>query len=234
MKHYLRNKRGVAMEMAIGTMLIINAMCMVLLVVAEMTGVLNKRTVETATMRVSAESIGEDFFRAHEKVRKAGFLINTDLICGLPGEDLSVFKHSLNSCISLQPENITVHTLSLKRGSVFTTEGAQKNEFGAVGEMIDCAHESLHGNGYVPYYMYRQKNMADNLENTGYCKPGTQCVYNIDMMEESATVIGIGAGAMSKIVSGDRIERLSSPKGFREYIERVDGTISAKKNFFLS
>ena len=74
--------------------------------------------------------------------------------------------------------------------------------------------------------------MADNLENTGYSLPGKQCKYNIDMMEEAATILGVGAGAMSKLIIGDRIERFSDPKGFREYCERIDDTLSRKKTFF--
>ena len=174
----------------------------------------------------------KDFFNAYELMKKAGFSINVDLICGLPGEDVAFFKESLDGCLILRPDNLTVHTLSLKRGSVFTLEGFQKNKFGQVKEMVDYAHKTLFSNGYAPYYMYRQKNMADNLENTGYCLPGKQCLYNIDMMEESATILGVGAGAMSKMIDGNKIERFSSPKGFREYIERIDKTIFDKKTFF--
>ena len=80
--------------------------------------------------------------------------------------------------------------------------------------------------------MYRQKNTADNLENTGFTVDGKQCVYNIDMMEEAATIIGSGAGSMTKLVGGGRIDRLASPKGFREYIERIDDVCARKKEFF--
>lgn len=195
----------------------------------------NPQTLCDDTLRLIGRShTSEDFYRAFHLIREGGFSINTDLICGLPGETSDVFRNSLNGCIALRPENITIHTLSFKRGTVFTLDGLQKREFGEVGKMIDCGHLALAESGYVPYYMYRQKNMEDNLENTGYCLEGTPCLYNIDMMEESATIIGVGAGAMSKRISGQKIERFSSPKGFREYIERIDGTISAKKNFFLA
>lgn len=162
------------------------------------------------------------------------FSVNADLIAGLPGEDIADFEFSLNRTSELRPDNITVHALSLKRGSRFNEEGRTKKADGATFAMCDYAIDELQSRGYSPYYMYRQKNTADNAENVGYCLPDKQCRYNIDMMEESITVFGAGAGAVSKLVSekNRRIERFANPKGFREYIERRESVIGGKKNFF--
>ena len=193
----------------------------------------NPQTFHNETLeRIGRKHTIEDFMTAYDLMTKAGFSVNVDLIAGLPGESYDDFLFSIDSAIRLKPDNLTVHTLSLKRGSSFTVEGMEKREYGLVGEMVSYAHSALDRAGYVPYYMYRQKNMADNLENTGYTLPGKQCVYNIDMMEESASIIGVGAGSMSKLIVGDRIERFSDPKGFREYCERIIDTIERKKTFF--
>lgn len=193
----------------------------------------NPQTFSDETLaRIGRNHTVDDFYRAFDLMQKGGFDINTDLIAGLPTETQSVFASGVDKCIALAPANITVHTLSLKRGSDFTLSGMEKGEYGAVADMVDYAHNALAASGYAPYYMYRQKNMADNLENTGYALPGKQCVYNVDMMEEAATIIGVGAGSMTKRVSGGRIERLSDPKGFREYCERADDVCRKKKLFF--
>lgn len=193
----------------------------------------NPQTFSDETLeRVGRKHTVADFLRTYEWMSKAGFSINTDLIAGLPGEEFDDFRHSVDSCILLRPDNITVHSLSLKRGAVFTSEGMEKNEYGRVDRMVRYAHNALHGAGYVPYYMYRQKNMADNLENSGYTIPGKQCAYNIDMMEESSSIFGVGAGSMSKMIIGNRIERFSDPKGFREYCERIEVTLEKRNEFF--
>ncbi|MBR2349460.1 MAG: coproporphyrinogen dehydrogenase HemZ [Clostridia bacterium] len=161
-------------------------------------------------------------YDAYELARKFKFDINMDLIAGLPGETFLDFKDSLSRAVALNPENITVHTLSLKRGSTLTVEGAQKTMDGTIKEMTDFSIDYLTQNEYVPYYMYRQKNMADGLENVGWCKKGKQCIYNIDYMEETTTVLSAGAGAMSKFVyhKDGRIERDCNAKGFEEYLRR--------------
>lgn len=173
-----------------------------------------------------------DFYASYETMKAAGFDINTDLIAGLPGENSSVFIDSVHKCLELKPDNVTIHTFSLKRGATFVSDGMGKAEFGSIKDAVEESHELLRSAGYVPYYMYRQKNTADNLENTGFCIDGKQCIYNVDMMEEAATIIGSGAGSMTKFVCGNKIERLSSPKGFREYIERIDDVCARKKEFF--
>lgn len=192
----------------------------------------NPQTFKQSTLDlIGRKHTVEDIYTAYDRVR-GRFDVNMDLIAGLPEESFDDFAESIEKTLDLRPENITVHTLSLKRGSVLTLSGAVKEADGLIKDMGDFAIEKLYDAGYVPYYMYRQKNMADNLENVGYCLPKKQCVYNVDMMEESISVIGSGAGAMSKKISGNRIDRLSDPKGFREYVERTDTILRQKKEFF--
>ncbi len=174
----------------------------------------------------------EDIFSTYSLAKEKGFVINMDFIAMLKNEDFDMFKNSIDTAINLRPHNITIHTLSLKRGSVITLEGEKKEFFGLANKMVGYGQQKLMDSGYLPYYMYRQKNTADNLENVGYCLEGYQCKYNIDMMEESISVISAGAGAMSKKVIGSRIERQSQPKGFREYCDRIDLIIKNKREFF--
>ncbi len=184
----------------------------------------NPQTLHDRTLqRIGRGHTTADFYRTYEGAAKYGFDINTDLIAGLPGESFEDFRYSLDTVLSLRPENVTVHTLSIKRGAIFKEEGQEKRVDGAVRAMADYAIDTLCGSGYLPYYMYRQKNMADNLENVGYCLPDKQCRYNIDYMEESNTVLSAGAGAVSKFVSvaENRIERRSNAKGFEEYLRRA-------------
>lgn len=192
----------------------------------------NPQTFKQATLDlIGRKHTVDDIYSAYEKVC-GRFDVNMDLIAGLPEESFDDFADSLKKTLDLRPENITVHTLSLKRGSVLTLSGAVKEADGLIKAMGDFAIEELYEAGYLPYYMYRQKNMADNLENVGYCLPKKQCVYNVDMMEESISVVGSGAGAMSKKISGNRIDRLSDPKGFREYVDRIDTILRQKEEFF--
>ncbi len=176
-----------------------------------------------------------DFYRAYELFSGKPFVKNIDLIAGLTGETTEMFRTSLDKAIALAPENITVHSLSLKRGAKLTELGAKKGEFGSVGDMLDYAHVELPAKGYGAYYLYRQKNCSDNLENTGYAKKGTECIYNVDIMEDTTSIIGVGAGAMSKLVSNhaSRIERYSTPKGLEEYLARIDEILDKKSAFFL-
>lgn len=194
---------------------------------------INPQTFKQSTLDLIGRKHSiEDIYDSYKAVKDAGFDVNMDLIAGLPGESFEDFANSVDKCIELLPENITIHTLSMKRGSVLQNEGLIKDEFGPIKKMVDYGHASLNNAKYVPYYMYRQKNTFDNLENTGYCLDSKQCTYNIDMMEESATILAIGAGAMSKKITGDRIERLSNCKGFREYCQRIDQDLEKKYNFF--
>lgn len=165
--------------------------------------------------------------------KELGFDVNMDLIAGLPLETFDVFCASLERAISLNPENITVHTLCLKKGSRLKELCSRLPE-GEVAKMIDYSGERLLAAGYRPYYLYRQKYMAGNLENTGYALPGKECVYNVDVMEEIAQNIACGANAVSKRLFGaeQRIERLGAPKDMRTYIAKIDDIIEKKRKLF--
>lgn len=158
--------------------------------------------------------------------------INMDLIIGLPNEGIEEFQHSLDESEKLQPESLTVHTLSFKRASEMTRNKdkykvADRN---TVSEMMDMASRWTKENGYVPYYLYRQKNILGNLENVGYCKPGEESIYNIVIMEEVQTILGIGCGASSKFVNPKtgKITQFHNPKDPAAYIMTFEDAIEKK------
>lgn len=162
--------------------------------------------------------------------------INADLIAGLPADSLEGFKRSLDAVLEYQPQNITVHNLSRKRGAKLSNESAQSNEIAAlpsdeeIGAMLSYASKSLRSNGYKPYYLYRQKFMAGGFENVGWSKEGYESLYNVCIMEELRTILALGAGSSTKLVNPatGRIERIFDPKYPYEYIERIDKIISDK------
>lgn len=180
---------------------------------------MNDSVLEAVGRRHSAA----DAVRAYELAREAGFnSINMDLIAGLPTDTPEGFRRSLDRVIELAPENITVHSLSLKRAARLFHE-ADRRALGAA-EMIEYTHETLAEHGYIPYYLYRQKNTADNQENTGYSKPGAESLYNMFIMEEAQTVLACGAGASTKLVDSEngRIKRIVNFKYPYEYLDRFD------------
>jgi oxygen-independent coproporphyrinogen-3 oxidase len=151
--------------------------------------------------------------------------INMDLIIGLPGEGLETFRQSLRVMEELKPESLTVHTLSFKRGSHMTRHPEKYPVAGGeeITQMVVEARQWTHTNGYVPYYLYRQKNILGNQENVGYALPGEESLYNIIIMEERQTIIGLGCGAVSKIISpiSGSIRRWPNPKEPQAYIDTV-------------
>lgn len=171
--------------------------------------------------------------KAYEAARKYGFDINIDLIAGLADESVKEFEHSLNTAISLNPANVTVHTLSLKSGAKLKEETKKLNIEG-ISDMIMLSREKLTKAGYEPYYLYRQKYQAGGLENVGWTKPEKACVYNIDTMEEISDNVAVGANAISKRFFGDedRIERCASPKDIPTYIDKVDEIIEKRNKLF--
>lgn len=174
----------------------------------------------------------QDVYKAYETVRKLGFKnINTDLIAGLEGESVESFISSLNKVIDLGAENITVHTLALKRSSFLITRDDTKGKIiSDTSQMIDMANEILKERGYVPYYLYRQSKSVGNLENTGWALKGKECEYNIFMMEEVHHVFGAGAGAVTRLVnrSSGKIERVYNFKYPYEYISDFDEMLERK------
>lgn len=175
-----------------------------------------------------------DTVQKYEMAKEYGFDINMDLIAGLEKETQKSFQNSVLKAISLNPENITIHTLALKRASSYGME--KKNIFTSktADKMVDFARKELLKAGYVPYYLYRQKNMVGNLENCGYTKPTKQCKFNIDSMEEITSVIACGANAISKRIFVDtkRVERQANVKDIKTYLERYTEMIQKKKELF--
>ena len=165
-----------------------------------------------------------DVLRALDEVRSAGDLaVNMDLIAGLPEDTAGGFAATLETVLSLAPENITVHTLALKKGSRIMLEGTRAPSGAEVGEMLDFAEKRLRGAGYQPYYLYRQKYMSGGFENVGWTRPGLENLYNICIMEELRSILAMGGGASTKLVSGTgRIERVFAPKYPLEYIQSID------------
>ncbi len=173
-----------------------------------------------------------DFFNAFAMAKKAGFIINTDLIAGLPSQSMQIFQNDVETVAKLGADNITVHTLSIKNGSAMknSAELPRNDETEA---MMNFAIDSLTEKGYIPYYLYRQKNMLGNLENIGFTLDGCQCRNNITTMEETLSVIACGAGAIGKrIFAGGRIERLSNLHDVKLYIEQGKERFFKKRIFY--
>lgn len=195
----------------------------------------NPQTFNDKTLKlIGRKHTSEDIKVKFKLAKEFGFDVNMDLIAGLNGETYEDFVYSIDEAIKLSPENITVHTLSLKKGSKLKETTSRLPE-GEISKMIDYSVQKLLENGYNPYYMYRQKYMAGNLENTGYTKSGKACIYNVDVMEEISDNPACGANAVSKklILSENRIERYGTPKDIKTYIDKIDKIIEEKNKFFL-
>lgn len=158
-------------------------------------------------------------------VRAAGdFEVNMDLIAGLPKDTVEGFRETMEKVLSLNPENITVHTLALKNGSRLSQHPEVLPSGENVGEMVDYATMVLGEAGYEPYYLYRQKYMSGGFENVGWAKPGSENLYNILMMEELCPILAMGAGGSTKITGQNgSVHRRINPKYPKEYIERIMG-----------
>lgn len=193
----------------------------------------NPQTLHDQTLQlIGRRHTKQQTEEAFQLARQMGFLdINMDMIAGLPGEDAEMFGQTLDWALTMGPEALTVHTLCVKRSSDMHRFGDSLPENFMVEDMVAQAHKTLAKRKYLPYYLYRQKHMAGNLENTGYALPGFACLYNIDMMEESTSVLAAGAGAVSKRVWQDkrRILRAPNVKDILEYNRRVPEMILRKK-----
>ena len=173
----------------------------------------------------------EQFLKAYAMAKEIGIPhINVDLIAGLSGESTESFSSSVDRIIDLSPDNITVHTFSVKKAAEIRQENTSvyDAEGSCAARSVDYAQQALTRGGYAPYYMYRQKNTVGNLENVGYAKPGTEGLYNIYMMEEVHSIFAAGASAVTKLVSpmgemGDcRIERIFEAKYPYEYLKAYE------------
>ena len=173
----------------------------------------------------------EDVLRRFGLARGLGFgNINMDLIAGLPGDSPAGFRYSLETLLGLRPENITVHTLALKRAAALEESGIRGQASG-VADMLHIASGLLPAAGYAPYYMYRQSRSLGNLENIGWALPGRHCRYNIDMMEESHTILACGAGGVTKLKQWgtDHLERVFGLKYPYEYLARFEELMARKE-----
>ena len=195
---------------------------------------INPQTFSDETLKkIGRKHTVGDFYHAFELAKAYDFIVNIDLIAGLTDETPETFAKGVEKAIETGAENITVHCLSLKSGAKLKEEISYiENE--SISEMIASSRKLLSESGYEPYYMYRQKYQAGNNENVGWTKRGKACTYNIDVMEETADNLGVGANAISKRVFNEegRIERLGSPKDLPTYIQGVEEIIVKKRKFF--
>ena len=195
---------------------------------------INPQSMNDSTLKIIGRAHSADDIReAMKMARHCGFdNINMDVIAGLPGEDMEMFKYTLSEVEKLEPEDTTVHTMSIKRSSrlneYLDEYDLAKGEL--VAEMVSYARKYLAERGKFPYYMYRQKNQLGNLENVGYSKPGFESLYNLYIMEEIQTIISLGCGGVTKTVDleTNRIERIFNVKEAKDYIERLDEMLHRK------
>ena len=186
----------------------------------------NPQSLEPQVLRaIGRQHSPEDIEKAMTLATSMGFPhVNMDLIAGLPADTPEGFRRTLDKCLTFGADNITVHTLSLKKGSRILLEGLPIPTAEAVAEMLDYADLALRARGFAPYYLYRQKYMSGSFENVGWCISGAEGLYNIYIMEELHSILSLGAGGSTKMVDAqrNRIERVFHPKFPLEYIQRPE------------
>ena len=199
---------------------------------------INTQTLnDEVLMNIGRHHTAQQYFEAFETAKKAGFKhINTDLIAGLPGESYESFSDTVDRVIALGPDNITVHTLCIKSAADFAQNAKNMKTGSDTAKCVDYARAALKKAGYAPYYMYRQKNTVDNLENVGYARPGAEGLYNIYMMEEIHSVFAVGASAVTRLVSadGEHIERIFEYKYPYEYLSEDVSVTTAEKELKIT
>lgn len=189
---------------------------------------MNQKTLDIIGRRHTVEEIRQSFALA----RKLGFdNINMDLIVGLPGEGADEMEATMQEVISMKPDSITVHSLAVKRAARLNLFKDEYKEMTFLNnqQIMDMTVASAAKAGMSPYYLYRQKNMTGNFENVGYAEPGKEGIYNILIMEEKQSILALGAGASTKFVLDDRIERVENVKDIKNYILRIDEMIERKR-----
>ena len=191
----------------------------------------NPQTMNDNVLKaIGRRHTAEDAAEAFRAARRLGFdNINMDTIAGLPTDTLDGFRHTIETLCRLDPESITIHTLTVKRASRLFSE-QEKASDSCAGEMVSFGQKKLLETGYIPYYLYRQKNTVENLENVGFAKQGCQCLYNIYIMEEAQTILAAGAAGSTKLVNTDtgKIERIFNYKFPYEYISEYDRMMEKK------
>ena len=195
---------------------------------------MNDDTLELIGRKHTADDVRKAFGMAHEAGIK---VINADLIAGLPGEDAEDFRRSLEEILQLGADNITLHTLAVKRASKLKEADEEYNYRNEElrEEMLAGAADILSSEGFRPYYLYRQKHTSGNTENTGYCRGDTPSVYNIRIMEEAQSILALGAGGISKIYfpEENRLERVANVSNYEIYIERLEEMKERKRKGFF-
>ena len=187
----------------------------------------NPQTLNDSVLeKIGRKHTVDDFYNAYKVVEECGFKsVNTDLIAGLDGDNFESFMSTVDKIIALSPDNVTVHTFSVKKSASILSDDSDiyTKEAGFAEKSVEYAYNALISNGYLPYYMYRQKNTVCDLENVGYAKLGSFGVYNVLMMGDGHTVFGIGAGATTKLVRNfggkKEISRIFYPKYPYEYLQ---------------
>ena len=196
---------------------------------------INPQTMEDPVLKACGRPhMAADVVRAYREAEDAGFrAINMDLIAGLPRDSLEGFRRSLDSVAALNPSNITVHTLALKKGADLFERRENLPSAEEVTAMVAYANETLAALGYKPYYLYRQKYMSGSFENVGWSRNDMDCLYNIYMMEEVHTILSLGGGGMNKVNFPDgSLQRFHNPKFPEQYIEMIDDVCRQKQELF--
>ena len=196
---------------------------------------INPQTMMDPVLRACGRPhTADDVLRRYEEAVAAGFdAINMDLIAGLPRDDYHGFCHSLDAVAALNPANITVHTLALKKGADLFERREALPSGEEVARMVEYANDTLRKLGYKPYYLYRQKYMSGSFENVGWSKDGKDCLYNIYMMEELHTILSLGGGGMNKVNLPDgTLQRFHNPKFPEQYIDQLDSVLKQKEALF--
>ncbi len=196
---------------------------------------INPQTMIDSVLRASGRAHrSEDVLRCYQEAVDAGFTaINMDLIAGLPTDTVEGFCRSLDAVAAMEPANITVHTLALKKGADLFERRENLPTAQDVTEMVAYANKTLRALGYKPYYLYRQKYMSGSFENVGWSRDGLDCLYNIYMMEEVHTILSLGGGGMNKVNFPDgSLKRFHNHKFPEQYIEMIDSVLEQKKELF--
>lgn len=198
---------------------------------------INPQTMNDKTLKlIGRNHTSKDVIEKFKMAKDLGFQdINMDMIIGLPGEGLEEAKHTAKEILKLSPDSLTVHGLSLKRGSIMYENFILKKGLGLksqeeIMKMYEESRELAKALDIKPYYMYRQKNMVGNMENLGYAKKGKECLYNIEMIEDKQTIIALGADAVTKVVflEENRLERFANVKDLKGYTERIKEMVEGK------
>ena len=196
---------------------------------------INPQTMEDAVLRACGRPhTAADVVRAYRQAEDAGFkAINMDLIAGLPKDSIDGFRRSLDAVAALNPANITVHTLALKKGADLFEKRVSLPTAEDVTQMVAYANHTLSAQSFKPYYLYRQKYMSVSFENVGWSRDALDCLYNIYMMEEVHTILSLGGGGMNKVnLSDGSLQRFHNPKFPEQYIEMIDDVCRQKAEMF--